>query len=99
MIGDTYKLKMRCLGNPVNTVGVVFHEYTTGSKKGIQLIFLNGETCGFNETEQKEWLERLGHIKRVSNYEFKNQQTVSYDYGRGYWGGCFNPNNPEHKEK
>ena len=51
--GTIVKLKLECLGNNPETTGVVFEEYDLGEPGGSQVIFENGEYCGFSPDEQK----------------------------------------------
>ena len=95
MIGDLYKLRVPCLGNPADTIGVVFHEYVDFDVKGgvgIQVIFKNGEYDGFSVYEQENFLTFVGHSVKNENYEFVNVLSVSKDYRKGRWDEDFKPN-------
>lgn len=45
--GTVVKLKVNCLGNKPGTIGVCYQEYDLGEPGGSQVIFENGEYCGF----------------------------------------------------
>lgn len=82
MVGDLYKLKVDCLGNPRGTIGIVFYDYFDGQ----EIIFPNGNYDGFNhESEIPQFLDYVGHIEEYSAYKFKNVMKVSQDFDDKYW--------------
>jgi hypothetical protein len=85
-VGDLFKLKVQCLGNPAGTVGVGFNAYDLGEGPGIQLIFPNGEYDGFSPTEQRDFLEPVGHCDALSAYHFSNVIQVAGDFRAGHFG-------------
>lgn len=85
-VGDTARLKVQCLKNPVGTIGVVFYQYQGGA----QLIFPNGEYDGFSNEEQDEFLEREGHIESLENYKFFSVISTSQDFRNGVFDEAFN---------
>ena len=93
-VGTIVKLKKFCLGNAVNTRGVVFNEYATGS----QVIFENGCLDGFSDMEEELFgdiserefiLEEVGFDPIVAEYEFKNDIKVTEDFRKGLFSHIF----------
>lgn len=87
-VGTIVKLKVSCLGNETDTLGVVFNTYPDfddKSKKGVQVIFENGEYDGFSFREQETFLKYVGFSHNHENYIFKNVIQVSRDFDNGHW--------------
>ena len=88
--GTIVKLKVECLGNNPDTTGVVFEEYDLGEPGGSQVIFENGEYCGFSPSEQKEWFEEWRDFDdNVSDYQFTNVIQLSRDFDNGRFDSVF----------
>ena len=88
-IGDIVALRVICLGNPIGTLGVVFHEYELGPRTGVQVIFRNGEYDGFGEDEQESLLNYVAHNKELENYQFTNVMKLSEDFRKGHFKSVF----------
>lgn len=87
-LGQLVKLKEETMGNKVGTTGVCFNVYHLGSP-GAQIIFPNGEYCGFSLDEQKHFFE-LGQIMPdYCNYIFRNVMVVSKHHQEGLFCGAF----------
>ena len=88
MIGSVWALKVDCLGNPAGTLGYCFEEYKDYEIRGatgIQVIFPNGEYCGFSAKEQEEFFDFVNYDMRYVYYKFTNVINVSLDFNKGYW--------------
>ena len=92
-VGTVVKLKVDCLGNSKDTLGVVFYNYGDG----FQAIFENGNYDGFSLTskmpdgqiEANYFLEEAGYAHNLSKYEFKNVIQVSEDFRKGVFQAMF----------
>lgn len=86
-VGTQVRLKVKCLGNEPGTVGLVFHDYKTGC----QVIFPNGEYCGFadeeNNDEVEEFFELLGIFP--IEYRFQHVMQLSRDFKAGLFKEAF----------
>lgn len=79
-IGTIVELKIPCLGNPVGSRGICFDVYELG-EPGSQVIFQNGDHCGFSIDEQDTF---FNIIKRVPlTYQFINVMKLSDDFRKG----------------
>lgn len=88
--GTVVKLKINCLGNNPGTRGVVFEEYDLGEPGGSQVIFENGEYCGFSPDEQKDFFDDYcGFDNEISNYHFTNVIQLSRDFLKGKFDDIF----------
>jgi hypothetical protein len=88
-IGSVYSLQTPCLGNEVGAIGVCYEEYQDfdhPDKKGISIIFENGEYDGF-AFDEKYFLAYLGKVSleypEIINYEFTNVMQLSRDFDNG----------------
>lgn len=88
-VGTICKLKVDCLGNKAETLGVVFYDYGDG----FQAIFENGCYDGFSTIvrpgsnlipiEADYFLEEVGFEESLAGYQFKNVLQVAEDYRSG----------------
>ena len=92
-IGTIVKLKVNCLGNYPGTTGVVFEEYDLGEPGGSQVIFKNGDYCGFSPDEQKDFFDDYrGFDYDVATYQFTNVIKLSRDFDNGIFDKVFKNN-------
>lgn len=88
-VGSVFELRVPSMGNTVGTKGICFYDYETG----IQVIFENGEYCGYDLMEKKLmtadgkcvdeckfWLKPVGISLPLINYRFKNVMQVMDDF-------------------
>jgi hypothetical protein len=89
-VGNTYRLRVSCLGNVAGVQGVCFYDYGDG----FQVIFPNGRYDGFSsthhmgkekETEADYFLEKTGLDPLSTDYEFSNVLQVDRDFRAGRW--------------
>ena len=85
MLGDVFKLRVSCLCNEAGTLGVTFNDYGSGE----QIIFANGNFDGFSKSEQKQFLEKVGHYRFGAGYHFSNVIKVDEDFKNGFWDEVF----------
>lgn len=93
-VGTIVKLKVACLGNPAETLGVGFNDYGDGC----QVIFKNGEYDGFSfentmpngEKEADFFLEVAGFSNACADYKFQNVIQVSRDFDSGLFNEGLN---------
>lgn len=89
MVGNIVKLKVACLNNKPETLGVCYEDYTIGEHTGSSFIFENGMYDGFSADEQGRFLEFIGFCSDISGYEFKNVMKLSQDFDKGYFAIAF----------
>jgi len=77
--GSIVKLKVTCLGNSPDTIGVGFNDYGSGC----QFIFENGNFDGFSTEEQKAYLDYVGYDPEIANYKFDNVIQLTLDFKNG----------------
>ncbi len=87
--GTVVKLKINCLGNNPGTIGVVFEEYDLGEPGGSQVIFENGEHCGFSPSEQEDFFVKIGFDYDIADYRFTNVIQLSRDFENGRFDSVF----------
>ena len=63
-VGDVVRTKFAVMGNPVGAVGIVFEDYGTGA----QIIFPNGEYCGWG-TNEYDTLEKFELPIRIPKHD------------------------------
>jgi hypothetical protein len=81
-IGTVVKLKVNCMGCKKGDIGVCYDEYYIGHS-GVSIIFENGDYDGFDEYEQKNFLEIIKHTGL--QYKFTNVLQLSKDFSNGYF--------------
>jgi len=78
-VGTIVKLKVNCLGNLPNTIGLCVEDYSTGSF----IIFSNGEYDGFSDEDIKRFLDIIDYSYEYETYAFYNVMMLSDDYRSG----------------
>lgn len=70
------------MGVPAMSVGIVFDEYLLGFESGVQVIWQNGEHCGYSRDEEPSFFYKTGkHVPL--NYVFTNVIRLNDDYRNG----------------
>jgi len=87
--GDIVKSKIALLGNPKDTIGVVYEEYTIGDRGGVSVIFSNGEYDGFSPEEQEAMLQKIDFDEPTSNYQFVHVIKLNEDFENGVFDSVF----------
>jgi len=85
-VGTIVKLKLEMLGNPEGSLGVAYEEDTL-DHKGTSFIFANGNYDGFDEEEQKMFVEKVGFAD--TQYKFTNVIQLSRDFQDGRFSTIF----------
>ena len=83
IVGTQVKLLVSCLGNDAGAIGVVYDTYddfTHSNKRGVAIIFENGEHDGFSFDEQCSFLTIVGNRGLNYEYHFHNVMKLSQDY-------------------
>ena len=85
-VGNLWRLKSECLGNPAGTVGVCYEVYEIGEHAGFSLIFPNGSYDGFGVgTCAPMFLigQPVGFCEEVAGYQFTNVIQLGRDFDSG----------------
>jgi len=71
-------------------IGVVIDVYDL-KQDGVQIIFSNGEHCGFSQGEQKEFLTNIGVTSNqgIKEYKFTNVSQLQEDFREGVFDAAF----------
>ena len=77
-VGSIFTLKVPCLHNEVNTIGIAFNHYENNS---VQVIFENGNFDGFNPAEIISFLNYEGQSDL--DYCFTNVIKLDQDFEEG----------------
>ena len=88
--GTVVKLKINCLGNEPETIGVCYEEYDLGEPGAGSVIFENGNYDGFSPDEQEQFLVKIGFDYNVANYQFTNVFKLSQDFENCKFNSVFN---------
>jgi len=60
-----------------------------GEPGGSQVMFENGDYCGFSPDEQKDFFEIVGFDENISTYKFTNVIQLSRDFESGRFNLVF----------
>lgn len=87
-IGQIFIAKDDTFMNKKDDVCIVFDTYNLVGHKGVQVIFENGEYCGYDETEIKRmFIDTEIHINL--DYRFHSVMALSADFQQGRFKECF----------
>jgi hypothetical protein len=89
-VGSVVKLKHYCMGNHIGSVGIVFEVYQDFDDKsahGVQVIFPNGENCGWgaNEIDRSFEIVSVEPAEKHASYVWENAPKLMRDFRAGYW--------------
>ena len=87
-VGSLVRLRVRCLGNEIGTVGVCYDVYQIGERPGFAFIFENGRYDGFSWDEVDMFFEELGCWDKLL-YTFTNVMQLSEDFKNGRFDEAF----------
>jgi len=88
VLGQLVRLKIETMGCKVGTIGVCYHTYHI-VQPGCQVIFPNGEYCGFSLDEQSNYFELGQILPKYCDYIFKSVMIVSQQYHDGLFTDAF----------
>lgn len=87
--GTVVKLKVDCLENKAETIGVCYEEYNLGEPGAGSVIFENGNYDGFSLNDQEQFLVKIGYDYNIANYKFTNVMKLSQDFNNGIFNKIF----------
>jgi len=92
MVGEVFRLKIECLGNPINTIGVCYQKYPDFDffgEEGLSIIFPNGNYAGFSFEERVHMVEFIRIEESLKWYVFTNVIQLSEDFRNGIFNEGF----------
>lgn len=81
-IGQVVMCKSEHMGVPICAIGIVFDEYVIGNDDGVQVIWQNGEYCGYSRDEEPSFYDKT-QVQIPLNYQFTNVIKLREDFLRG----------------
>lgn len=80
------------MGNEAGTKAVCYECYTLAGRRGVQLLFENGEYCGFSDNEVELFFVQnmLEFESSVADYQFENVIKLSNDIRAGKFKEVWN---------
>jgi hypothetical protein len=95
-IFNEFPIGMRCsvgvpvLGNPAGSPAVIYEHYRIGERRGVSLLFPNGNYDGFSsESLQIFDVQPKGLIRSCADYQFTNVIRLRDDFNRGLFEQAF----------
>jgi hypothetical protein len=88
-LGSVVKLASDLLGNQEGAVGVCYDVCTLADVEILSFIFENSEYDGFDDFEQKLYLNYIGECEELSSYKFVNVMKLSDDFRNGKFNCLF----------